>query len=97
MVQDMSEQHYKIVNGERIPMTPEEVIEILDTAESMPEYIANRTGSPESTNRDNVYPSIATQLDILWHDIDNNVFGYTPKTCEFYKTIKAVKDANPKQ
>ena len=36
------------------------------------------------------------QLDSLWHDIDDGLFGDTPKTGSFYLTIKTVKEANPK-
>jgi len=43
--------------------------------------------------RERVYPSIGDQLDMLWHAIDN---GTLNKTSDFYTTIKAVKDANPK-
>ena len=40
------------------------------------------------------YPSIADQLDMLWHAMDT---GALPKVDSFYDAIKAVKDANPKQ
>lgn len=39
------------------------------------------------------YPSIANQLDMLWHAMDT---GALPKVDSFYDAIKAVKDANPK-
>jgi hypothetical protein len=39
------------------------------------------------------YPSIGNQLDMLWHAIDA---GTLNKTSDFYTTLKAVKDANPK-
>jgi hypothetical protein len=39
------------------------------------------------------YPSIGDQLDMLWHAID---LGKLNKTSDFYLTIKAVKDSNPK-
>ena len=39
------------------------------------------------------YPSLGDQLDMLWHAIDA---GTLNKTSDFYKTIKAVKDAHPK-
>ena len=39
------------------------------------------------------YPSIADQLDMLWHAIDS---GSLDKTSEFYLALKSVKDANPK-
>jgi hypothetical protein len=40
------------------------------------------------------YPSIADQLDMLWHAIDTNSLN---KTSDFYTAIKAVKDAHPKE
>lgn len=40
------------------------------------------------------YPSIAEQLDMLWHAMDT---GALPRVDSFYSAIKAVKDANPKQ
>lgn len=40
------------------------------------------------------YPSIAEQLDMLWHAMDA---GALPRVDSFYSAIKAVKDANPKQ
>ena len=39
------------------------------------------------------YPRIADQLDMLWHAIDS---GSLDKDSDFYTTLKAVKDANPK-
>jgi hypothetical protein len=39
------------------------------------------------------YPSIANQLDMLWHAMNT---GALPKVDSFYDAIKAVKDANPK-
>ena len=35
---------------------------------------------------------IATELDLLWHDIDAGKFGDAAKTGEWYKDVKAVKD-----
>lgn len=43
--------------------------------------------------RKNEYPSIGDQLDMLWHAIDS---GSLDKDSDFYKSLKAVKDANPK-
>jgi len=45
-------------------------------------------------DRAEAYPSIADQLDMLWHTIDEG--GTLDKTSEFYIANKAVKDANPK-
>jgi|TARA_R100001530_G_scaffold50015_1_gene37346 hypothetical protein len=46
-----------------------------------------------SNNRVGSYPNIREQLDLLWHDIDN---GKLDKSGDFYKSIKKVKDDNPK-
>ena len=93
----MSEQHYKIFNGERILMTDEEVAQqIMDPSLRTPQYIANRIGAPEATDHSNTYPTITEQLDRLWHDIDGGMFGLQAKTGEFYLSIKSVKDSNPK-
>lgn len=40
------------------------------------------------------YPPIAEQLDMLYHAMDK---GEIPKATEWYNTIKAVKDNNPKE
>ena len=45
--------------------------------------------------RDRNYPNIGEQLDMLWHAIDNGeILG--DKSCNFFKTLKKVKDDNPK-
>jgi hypothetical protein len=45
--------------------------------------------------RDRNYPDIGEQLDMLWHAIDNGeILG--DKSCDFFKTLKKVKDDNPK-
>jgi hypothetical protein len=98
MEQDMSEQHWKIDNGERVLMTDEEVAQqILDPSLRTPEYIANRIGAPEATDHTSVYPTVTEQLDKLWHDIDAGLLGQPAKTGDFYLAIKSVKDANPKE
>jgi hypothetical protein len=44
--------------------------------------------------RARVYPFYLDQLDMLFHDIDQGLFGAAAKTGDFYTSIKAVKDAN---
>ena len=46
-----------------------------------------------SEDRKEAYPDIGEQLDMLWHAIDS---GTLDKTSDFYTTLKAVKDNNPK-
>ena len=45
------------------------------------------------TDREDAYADIKDQLDQLWHDIDD---GKLDKTGSWYKSVKDVKDANPK-
>ena len=96
MEQDMSEVQYKVVDGQRIPMDAKDFDGIATDNVAMPEYVANRIGAPEATNKDNIYPSIDLQLDMLWHDIDNGLFGDQAKTGTFYNAILNVKQHNPK-
>jgi hypothetical protein len=42
------------------------------------------------------YYDVATQLDALWHDIDNGLFGPDAKQGEFYCYIQNIKQAIPK-
>ena len=42
------------------------------------------------------YPELKEQLDLLWHAIDDGKFNVKSKDTDFYKKLKAVKDANPK-
>ena len=42
------------------------------------------------------YPDLKEQLDLLWHAIDDGKFNVKSKDTDFYKKLKAVKDANPK-
>ena len=43
--------------------------------------------------RQQAYPFISDQLDMLWHAIDT---GTLDKTSDFYTKLKAVKDKYPK-
>jgi hypothetical protein len=42
------------------------------------------------------YPEIEDQLDTLWHDINNGIFGETAKTSAWFSSIREVKDQIPK-
>lgn len=46
----------------------------------------------QQVNRELAYPSIGTQLDMLWHAMDA---GEIPVCKYFYEAIKAVKDKYP--
>ena len=47
-------------------------------------------------DRADAYPELKEQLDLLWHAIDGDKFNVKSKETDFYKKLKAVKDANPK-
>ena len=47
-------------------------------------------------DRAEAYPELKEQLDLLWHAIDDGKFNVKSKETDFYKKLKAVKDANPK-
>ena len=47
-------------------------------------------------DRAKAYPELKEQLDLLWHAIDGGKFNVKSKDTDFYKKLKAVKDANPK-
>jgi hypothetical protein len=45
------------------------------------------------TSRQEAYPNIGDQLDMIWKAIDSDSLD---KTSDFYKELKKVKDDNPK-
>ena len=47
-------------------------------------------------DRAEAYPSLTDQADMLWHSIDEGVFGVAAKESPFYLANKKVKDDNPK-
>jgi predicted 3-demethylubiquinone-9 3-methyltransferase (glyoxalase superfamily) len=49
-----------------------------------------------SQARGTEYPTLKEQLDLLWHAIDDGVFGDSAKLTSFYTQLKAVKDKFPK-
>lgn len=48
------------------------------------------------TARFHQYPDIATQLDMLWHDINNGIFGESAKDSTWFKALQSVKTDYPK-
>ena len=61
-------------------------------AELQAEYDAKKY----QRDRAEAYPDLAEQFDLLWHAIDGGKFNVKSKETDFYKKLKAVKDANPK-
>lgn len=46
--------------------------------------------------RDNAYPQVKEQLDMLWHDINNGLFGEAAKSGKFFTALNEVKTRYPK-
>jgi len=65
-------------------VTPEEHYEINQ------KYLKNSSDGYKILRK---YPEIGEQLDMLWHAIDSDALD---KSCDFFKTLKKVKDDNPK-
>jgi hypothetical protein len=61
--------------------------------EDLAQYKLDQQNNGYKKDRLEAYDSIGDQLDLLYHDM---TAGKGDKTGEWYKTIKAVKDANPK-
>ncbi len=68
-----------------------------DTVNVDTQEIVFNSKIPESITyaeaRQQVYPSVAEQLDMIWHAMDSNTM---PKAEPFYSTIKLIKEAYPK-
>lgn len=47
--------------------------------------------------RQQEYPPIAEQLDMLYHDIEQGKLGETAKDSSFYSALKQVKETFPKE
>ena len=90
MVYTLSDVQPKMVNGV--------VVELSDAEKQV---IIDHWNAPDTRiytqKRQEEYPSIGDQLDMLWHAIDTGDWTAAKvKTTSFYTELKAVKDANPK-
>lgn len=90
--------HLQVMEGEfyhecdarytdRIDMATMQVIRQEELVPPEPEL------EPYVVQRRMLYPSVESQLDMLWHAMDR---GELPQVSGFYDTIKAVKDSIPK-
>ena len=87
---DDAKPMYAQVNNERRPFTDAEYNQAkIDLGNS--KWEAQQFGYVQA--RQEAYDSTGNQLDQLFWDIHNNKLD---KTGEWYKAIKAIKDANPK-
>ena len=77
-------------HDDQTPPTEEEINNKI--AELQADYDAKKY----QRDRADAYPDLAEQFALLWHAIDGGKFNVKSKDTDFYKKLKAVKDANPK-
>ena len=81
---------YAQVNNERREFTDSEYDQAI---EDRAQWKLDEQDNGYSRSRAEAYDSIVDQLDLLYHDMTADKGD---KTGEWYKAIKAVKDAHPK-
>jgi hypothetical protein len=81
---------YAQVNNERREFTDAEYDQAI---EDRAQYKLDEQDNGYARDRQQSYPAIAEQLDLLFHDM---TAGKGDKTGEWYKAVKKVKDDNPK-
>ena len=85
---------YKTVDGKNIAVEDGELV--LVTPEQEKINIAEEEKLKYFFDRKDLYPNVEEQFDMLFKDIDAGKFGAKGKDSNFYKTIKKIKDDNPK-
>lgn len=63
----------------------------IDRSWQLRDIVVQEPGHAE--RRAQQYPSVADQLDMLWHAMNR---GELPMASDFFEVIKSVKDAHPK-
>ena len=81
---------YAQVNNERREFTKAEYDQAI---EDRAQYKLDEQDNGYARDRQQSYPAIAEQLDMLYHDM---TAGKGDKTGDWYKAVKKVKDDNPK-
>ena len=57
--------------------------------------LAEHYATQYQRDRQQIYPSLGNQLDMLWHEL--NVSGSLTSNGEWYQSIQQVKQQHPKQ
>ena len=81
---------YAQVNNERREFTDAEYDQAI---EDRAQYKLDEQDNGYARDRQESYPALGEQLDMLYHDM---TAGKGDKTGEWFKAIKKVKDDNPK-
>ena len=75
---------------------PEKTVSKADLEAKVAEMQSAEDAIQYQRDRARAYTDLAEQFDLLWHAIDGGKFNVKSKDTDFYKKLKAVKDANPK-
>jgi len=81
---------YAQVNNEKREFTDDEYDQAI---EDRAQFKLNAQDNGYVRDRQESYPALGEQLDLLYHDM---TAGKGDKTGEWYKAVKKVKDDNPK-
>ena len=81
---------YAQVNNERREFTDAEYDQAI---EDRAQFKLDEQDNGYARDRQQAYPALAEQLDMLYHDM---TAGKGDKTGDWYKALKKVKDDNPK-
>jgi len=81
---------YAQVNNERREFTDDEYTQAI---EDRAQYKLDEQDNGYVRDRQDSYPALGEQLDLLYHDMTADKGD---KTGEWYKAVKKVKDDNPK-
>lgn len=81
---------HRIVNGERVELTPQEEEEILQFQQEQ-ETIRQQNEYKEKRRKE--YPSLERQLDILHNDIES--FNAVDQRSTWFQEIKRIKEKYP--
>ena len=81
---------YAQVNNERREFTDSEYDQ---ASEDLAQSKLDEQDNGYARDRQQAYPALAEQLDMLYHDM---TAGKGDKTGDWYKALKKVKDDNPK-
>ena len=81
---------YKQVNSERLELSKADYDQAI---EDLAQAKLDKQDNGYKRDRQESYPALAEQFDLLYHDM---VAGKGDKTGEWFKSIKKVKDDNPK-
>ena len=87
---------FRMIDGKRIQFTAEEEAERdAEEAQVLAEQKAIPIIKEYQKNREQEYPKIGDQLDMLWHSIDQDA-ALKQKYFAFHQAILAIKSKHPK-